>query len=284
MQHRTKSAFVIACSLAFGGIASADTLYVSDQVNGAIYTVAPTGAVSLFAQLPMGSTPYGLALNAEGDLFVADNDHIDKVTPSGQVSVFSKGLVSIVSGLAFDAGGTLFAGSDSGRVYRLSPDGVATTAFTTTLGGTSALAFAPNGDLYAANQNAQVIKFNPDGSSSFFGTNTRGAADVKFGSDGNLYTTYYEQGKIDKITPAGVETVFASGLATPASLAFDSMGELIVTDLSTETVNKIDSNGAVTAFAMVSNAYGIAVLAPEPTSIVMTLPAFAWIIRRRRTA
>jgi hypothetical protein len=76
--------------------------YMLVGVAPASATVVPTYTLSAFAGVPGTSGPatsqefgliYGDAVNAAGDVFVADNynNTVDEVTPSGHISVFAGG-------------------------------------------------------------------------------------------------------------------------------------------------------------------------------------------------
>jgi streptogramin lyase len=85
-------------------IDSADNLYVADKDNQVIRKITPAGIVTTFAGLvgnpgfadgPLDSaqfnTPYGIAIDSTGSLYVADtlNNTIRKITPEGMVSTIA---------------------------------------------------------------------------------------------------------------------------------------------------------------------------------------------------
>ena len=55
-------------------------------VNSGIDKITSAGVVSLFATLPANSSPYGLAFDGSGNLYVADSaaDQISKITPEAK--------------------------------------------------------------------------------------------------------------------------------------------------------------------------------------------------------
>ena len=150
-------------------------VFVGDGLNHRVRRVTPGGAVTTFAGGAAGfangigaaasfDRPYGIAVDALGNLYVADtnNDRIRKVTPGRAVSTlagsgtasFADGTGAAASfrgplGVAVDAGGNVFV-ADSGnhRLRRVTPVGVVTT-----LAGSGAAAFA-NGVGAAASFNA----------------------------------------------------------------------------------------------------------------------------------
>jgi hypothetical protein len=79
-------------------------MYVSTG-GQSIVQVSSTGVMSLFATLPAGSNPQGLAFDGSGNLYEADlsTNQISKITPGGAVSVFATlPANSNPQGLAFD--------------------------------------------------------------------------------------------------------------------------------------------------------------------------------------
>jgi hypothetical protein len=101
------------------------------------------------------STKYiwDLALDAQGNLYVATGDHgeVFRVTPAGDHSLFFKSDEAHIRVLAVDPKGNLIAGSDgSGLVYRISPTGVAFVLYSAPKKEITALAIDDAGNIYAA--------------------------------------------------------------------------------------------------------------------------------------
>lgn len=128
------------------------TVYVADRDNHAIRKISPDGTVSTLAgngaadyQEGTGknarfSSPVGLALGPDGNLYVADsgNNVIRKVTPAGEVSTFAgsgqpgsredsrlKAEFRQPAGLVFGADGSLYVSDRfNHRIRRIGPDGM----------------------------------------------------------------------------------------------------------------------------------------------------------------
>jgi sugar lactone lactonase YvrE len=103
-------------------------LYVGDR-TGTIFKISPDRQIFVFATIEPSLAAYHLAFSAAGDLFVtgpttSSYDHVMRITPAGEVSVFYRGL-GRPQGMAFDLEGNLYVvASLAGRrgVVRLTPD------------------------------------------------------------------------------------------------------------------------------------------------------------------
>lgn len=114
--------------------------------------VDPSWTSSLFFD-PSTKYIWDLALDREGDLYVATGDHgeIFRVTPTGEHTLFFKSDEAHIRVLALDTLGNLIAGSDgSGLVYRISPAGEAFVLYSAPKKEITALAVDPAGNIYAA--------------------------------------------------------------------------------------------------------------------------------------
>jgi hypothetical protein len=186
------------------------TVYVADSGSHTIRKIALDGTVSTLAGLARtpgtadgsGSGarftyPHGLAVDADGNVFVADsgNNAIRRVTPAGVVTTYA-GLTgsqaAAVDGtagpggtarlarpeaLAFDAGGNLFvADFGSATVRKITPSGSVTTvggtlyefgtadgaAAAARLGGVTGITVDASGHLYVTDGASVPVPDNPD--------------------------------------------------------------------------------------------------------------------------
>lgn len=193
---------------------SSGSVYVADTGNDTIRKITSAGAVSTLAGLAgnVGSAnglgtnaafdaPEGLAVDAAGDIFVADtwNDTIREVSPSGQVTTLagSPGIFGSTNavgtnalfyepgGMAVDTSEDIFVSDTGNNVIReIIPGGTVTT-----LAGSVGTFGSANG----AGTNAL---FNaPQG--------------IAIDSSGNLYVADYLNNAVRKVTSAGVVTTIA---------------------------------------------------------------------------
>jgi sugar lactone lactonase YvrE len=106
-----------------------ENLYVGDR-SGTIFKISRSRQIYVFATLEPSIAAYHLAFGPEGYLYItgpttSSYDSVHRVSPSGEVEVFYRGL-GRPQGLAFDVDGNLYvAASMSGRrgVVRITPAG-----------------------------------------------------------------------------------------------------------------------------------------------------------------
>lgn len=226
-------------------------LFVSINCNS--QTVSKfAGGVQGFAD-GLGSTakfknPWGIAVDAIGNLYVADsaNNRIRKITPDGLVSTLAGGNLGFADGI----------GSEALFKY---PTGVAVDA---------------NGNVFVADmQNNAIRKITPNGTVTTIAGGTFGNADgigilaqfsapygIAIDNNGSIYIADRENSRIRKITNESIVTTFAgstSGFAdgtgtqaqfwNPFSVSVDALGNIIVGE--THRIRKITNTGVVTTLA-----------------------------------
>jgi hypothetical protein len=236
--------------------APAQNLFMSDGYAGIsgdlghIYKFTSTGASRAFASGLDG--PEGVAFDSAGNLFVATEGNINKITPGGARSTFASGLVNYPLGLTFDSSGNLFA-ADEGNIYKFTPGGARST-FASGLSYPYALAFDSSGNLFVADQGSgHIYKYTPSGVRTTFASGLSYLYALAFDSADNLFVTNPSSsgdGYVYKFTPNGVRSTFAE-LGGPLGLAFDSAGNLFVADGGSGNIYKFTSSGVRTIFAKI---------------------------------
>jgi len=221
----------------------AGNLFIADTGNqrickfagGVLVTVAGNGTTgfggdsgpAISASL---NSPYGLAIDSSGNLYIADteNQRIRKVT---------NGVITTIAG-----NGTPGFSGDGGP---------ATSAqFATPLG----LAVDPTGSLYVADRDNSRVRKVANG---VITTAASSAQPVSVALDAvdNLYVSGASSGQIGKVTNGVIATVAGggtpSGLSAPSGVAVDSAGNLYVTDPVNNAVWKI-SGGSIASLASAS--------------------------------
>lgn len=253
-------------------------LYIADGRNhrvrkvdadGVITTVAGTGVRGFSgdggsATSAKLSFPVGLAIDRDGNVFVADlaNRRVRKIDTQGIITtVAGTGAFGFsgdggpatsaklsASDLAFDASGNLFIAG--GRVRKVVPgaDGVINGAgdeIITTVAGNGA--FASSGDggpATSAAVNASGIDLDPSG---------------------NLYIADASFHRVRKVDTAGIITTFAGGgtfgyggdggpatsayLHRPGAVAVQGSGNVFISDTNSAAIRRVDASGTIESVA-----------------------------------
>jgi len=238
---------------------SAGNVYVADSGNNTIRKITPDGTVSTLAGLAghpgssdgIGPTarfrnPWGVAVDATGNVFVADlsNQTIRKVSPDGVVTTLagqagrmgggdgigSEARFNAPYAVAVDKAGNVFVSNSGSDTIRE----ISTNGLTSTVAGFPGHPDGIDGDA----NNARFS--NPEG--------------LAVDQDGNIFVADAGNNTIRKISPQGEVTTLA-GLAgaagttdgagsqsrfnSPGGVAVDSAGNVYVADTNNHTIRKI---------------------------------------------
>src|SRR6266850_1646511 len=246
------------------GLAMAALVLAVPALSQTINTVAGGGAGDGGAATSASlNRPYGVALDASGNLYVADylNNRIRKVTAA-------TGILTTVAG----NGSPTFAGDG----------GAATSA---SFNSPAGVALDANGNLYIADYRNQRIRkvaaatgiittVAGNGTATFAGdggaatsASLSGPYGVALDASGNLYIADYLNPRIRKVAAAtGIITtvagdgVFAfagdggaatsASLSSPTGVALDASGNLYIADYGNQRIRKVDAaSGVITTVA-----------------------------------
>lgn len=276
------SGFVTPRSLALD---SAGNVYVSDQGGNKVFKVTPAGVATavcgtgvqgysgdggaaINAQL---SNPAGLAVDASGNLFIADsgNNRIRKVTPAGIVTTLIASdlppgpvLFFGPQDIAVNSAGTLFIANGT-SILSVTPTGAVSTYVSQPSLDAGGMAFDAAGNLYVTNQTANgVQKIPPNGTVATIA----GSGAAGFSGDGG---------------PASIAQFY-----NPEAIAVDGSGRVYVADTLNYAVRLLQPvNTSIFVSAVVDAASeGVAPVSPGkivaiygdglgPSQLVVNQPA-----------
>jgi len=246
--------------------------YKSIFSNGIVSKIASNGVASTLASGFL--YPQGLALDMEGNLYVANgsNGTVSEITLDGVVSNFATGF-SNPAGLVFDGNGNLYvANSGNGTVSVVTSAGVVST-FASGFNNPWALAFDGNGNLYVANAgNGTVSMVTTGGVVSTFASGFSRPQGLAFDGSGDLYVANNGNSSVSIVTPAGVVSAFASGFQEPDGLVFDGSGNLYVANAGNSTVSVVAPGGVVSTFASGQIAPTFLAIIPAPVAPAIISP------------
>src|SRR5579883_438001 len=232
--------------------------------SGIIATIVGTGAGALGVAFGDGgpataarlTAPDGLALDGQGNLYIADWNIVRKVSPAGIITTVAgtgKGgfsgdggpavtaQLSNVKGLALDQPGNLYiADYSNGRIRRVAPDG---TIMTVAGGGTAGV-----GDGSPSTQ--ATLSFPRgvavDGQGNLYISQQTGARVRKVSTDG-IITTVAGNGRAGFSGDGGPGT--SAQLYSPSGIALDGAGNLYIADFSNRRIRKLATDGTITTVA-----------------------------------
>jgi uncharacterized protein (TIGR03437 family) len=250
---------------------AAGNLLIADNNNSRIRKMTPAGSMTTVAgngqygysgdSGPSTSAqlfnPYGVAIDAAGNLLIADsgNNNVRKVSAAGIITTATGASVTgsgaccpyLLRGVGSDSGGSLFiTDAAHGQVRRVAANGSSAV-----VAGIGQQGYAGDGGLATS---AQLNSPNA----------------VTVDAAGNLYITDQGNNRIRKVSTTGVISTAAGngqfgnsgdgGLATSAQLnlscsyqcggvALDAQGNLLFADYGNHRIRKVSTNGVISTVA-----------------------------------
>ncbi|MGJ5814864.1 DUF3472 domain-containing protein [Paludibaculum fermentans] len=214
------------------------------------------GGSALSAQL---NQPQGVALDAAGNLFIADvaNQRIRKVNPEGIIATVAgngsccysgdNGPATIAQlgspqGVAVDGDNNLFiADSGGARVRKVGPSGIITT-----FAGSGTAGYSGDGGPAVKAQLSYPIAAAVNSSGELYIADSYNHAIRKISSDGTISTVAGtgERGYSGDGGPAN-----RAQLNSPNGIALDHAGRLLIADTGSRLVRVVGTNGTITTVA-----------------------------------
>jgi uncharacterized protein (TIGR03437 family) len=266
----------------WGAVADASgNLYIADYGNnrvrkvstaGMITTVAGTDSLGYLAGAYSGdggpaisaqlSGPSGLALDASGNLYVADrsNYRVRKISTSGIISTVAgdgpsgspgalgdggpatSASLNQPSGVALDSNGNIFiADSSNARVRKVSMSGI----ITTVAGGGSV--DPGDGGLATNAQLSNPAGVAVDASDNLYIADIGSRSVREVSSATGIITTIAGTGSAGSSGDGGPAT--SAGLVYPSGVTLDANGNLYIADFGAGRIRKISTAGIITTIA-----------------------------------
>jgi hypothetical protein len=226
----------------------AGNVFVADSSNNTIRKITPAGVVTTLAGVAGSSGsadgtgaaarfnyPWGMAVDGAGNVFVADNNTIRKVTPSGVVTTLAGSAAAdpgsadgtgaaarfnSPSGVAVDGAGNVFV-ADNNTIRKVTPSGVVTT-----LAGTAGLSGSADGTGAAARFN-EPLGVAVDGAGNLFVADTGNNTIRKISASGVVTTIV---GVAASVSAGNFPGPLPASILSPSGVAVDaSTGKLYIT-------------------------------------------------------
>jgi sugar lactone lactonase YvrE len=185
-------------------------------------------------------TPEGVALDAGGNLYVADatNDTVTKTIAGGVTTPVSFTGLTRPTGVAVDGAGSIYVSDASNNaVYKLTTSGMQTTVDATDLSAPKGIALDAQNNLYIADSgNQRIVKVDVLGNESVLGF--KGLASPSFIAVDAVDDVFVsDTGKVYELPFAGTQvTLTPSGLGAAAGIAVDASDTLYVADSGNDNV------------------------------------------------
>ena len=207
-----------------------ERIFVS-SISGQINEVLGGGKIR--AVVPDGlNWPLGLAMGADGVIFVADGPFTYHLKPGSAPTLaamlFTPGCPGYVRGVATSGPGELVVTTANGQLARWKPAEQTSEYLTDGYDRLYGVAIAPGGAVvFAEAGGGRVLSFE-NGGTEVLATGLREPMGVAIGGDGTIYVTECHGGRVVKVSGGKAETVL-DGLQQPQGI-LERDGKLYIVD------------------------------------------------------
>jgi len=241
-------------------------IYIGDFDNGVIDKMTPDGKITFLAGGGSNTSnmdgkgaaatfngPAGLAVDKDGNVFVADGDNnmVRKISPAGQVTTLAGSASASAAvqlqgpmGVAVDAKGNVYVAETHGNTVRkISSDGT----MTTFVGKTGAENTGSMDGKGAAARFGQPRAIAVDSAGVVYIADEQYGTVRKIATDGTVSTLAGDASGATTSSKDGVGT--KAGITSPRGIAVDAKDNVYVADTDNGAIRKITPDGTVTTFA-----------------------------------
>ena len=257
------------------------TVYFAEERGTSVFSVGKDGRLGLAADLPPDGVVGGIAVGADGVLYVADRNlgEVRQAGEKGATTLVGPRLAAGITDLAVGPDGDFYVAGDS-RVLRVVRGGAAA-AGTSPKPGRSPWADDEPGTVHTIAGTGS----KPAGAAQVPVTSP-GAAGVAVGPDGTVYVAEPQRHRVRAIDPKGTVEAFAgtgepgsdgdggpaakAQLDSPNAVAVDSEGFVYIADTGNDKVRRVDPDGVVDTLAEVPDVRRLAVDAAGTVHVTST--------------
>jgi large repetitive protein len=221
--------------------------------------------------------PYGVAVDAKGDVFIADSNRILKLSASGGAQTTIGSGLNFPAGVAVDGAGNVFvADEENDRVVEIAANGGAQTTVGTGLLNPHDVAVDRSGNVFIADtSNNRVLKVSAgSGIQTTVGSGFNLPIGVAVDGAGNVFIADSGNNRVVEVPAGGgAQIAIGSGLISPQGVAVDGAGNVFIADTNNERVVEVLA-GRGTQITPVSNLNGPHGLAVDGTGNVFIADSF----------
>lgn len=218
-------------------------IFVS-HITGSIHEITAPGSTRVLNERGM-QWPIGLALAADGTLFIADGGFTYTLALGGEPQLvghlFSQGFPGWTRGVVSSGPGEWIVTTAFGTVARFRPAELESEVLAGELGVPMAVAIASDGTVVFTDAATGKVQSVRNGNVEDLATGLDKPSGVAFAPDGTIYVSDTDAGRVVKVSGGKGETVI-DGLGRPEGLAIAG-GKLFVLDVDSKELLQSDLSG-----------------------------------------
>jgi len=232
---------------------------------------APAIAFGQGTQTTVGSglaNPYGVAVDAAGNVFVGDygNQRVVKIPANGGAQTTIASGLNYPEGVAVDGAGNVYiADSDNNRVLEVPAGAGPQTTVGSGLNHPAGVAVDGAGNVFIADYlNGRVVEVPAGGGpQTTVGSGLSRPQGVAVDGLGDVFIADSGNNRVVKVAPGGVQsTLPATGLSDPVTVAVDAAGDVVIGNYNNNNVVELTPGGVQTtvpATGLNTNILGVTV-------------------------